>query len=432
MHKSSRLNRGRLVVTTALSFGLALSQAPVALADDGSTKDIKKLTEEITQLYIEAEQSQYDLITVQQRLGKTEELIGELDAKIEETDQKLKVAKEELSEFVSNDYKQGTASLLDIILNSRSFEDFVSRLVYANKVAQHQSETINTVDSLYAELTQHKTDLEKAKSDQEQYIAEEQQRSAQAQQADAVAQAFIQQLPEDVVMQLASADAEQREAAAAASLQILASMDKSQLEATFGSEVANALTSGDIASIAGSGSSAGSSSKSGSGASSTASALGSMLSSGSTSATYSGASDLLSRVYSLLGAGYQWSGYNYTGDNSTSSFTCSGVVDYALGRDSRSSSPETLYQEVGSNITTDVSSLQAGDLVFYSYGGRQVGHVGVYVGDGQVIDSIPNGGVAVRDVNYMNVVGGGSLGSSSSSSSGSSSSYSDYSSSTSY
>ena len=275
--------------------------------------------------------------------------------------------------------------------------------------------------------------MEKAKSDQEQYIAEEQQRSAQAQQADAVAQAFIQQLPEDVVMQLASADAEQREAAAAASLQILASMDKSQLEATFGSEVANALTSGDIASITGSGSSAGSSSESGSGsASSTASALGSMLSSGSTSATYSGASDLLSRVYSLLGAGYQWSGYNYTGDNSTSSFTCSGVVDYALGRDSRSSSPETLYQEVGSNITTDVSSLQAGDLVFYSYGGREVGHVGVYVGDGQVIDSIPNGGVAVRDVNYMNVVGGGSLGGSSSSGSSSSSSYSDYSSSTSY
>lgn len=412
MHKSSRLNRGRLVVTAALSFGLALSQAPVALADDGSTKDIKKLTDEITQLYIEAEQSQYDLITVQQRLGKTEELIGELDAKIEETDQKLKVAKEELSKFVSNDYKQGTASILDIILNSRSFEDFVSRLVYANKVAQHQSETISTVDNLYAELTQHKSDLEKAKSDQEQYIAEEQQRSAAAQQADSVAQAFIQQLPEDVVMQLASADAEQREAAAAASLQILSSMDKSQLEAAFGSEAAEAISSGNISAVAGSDSG----SDSGSG---TAAALGSVLSSGSTSGSYSGASDLLSRVYSLLGSGYQWSGYNYTGDNSTSSFTCSGVVDYGLGRDSRSSSPETLYQEVGSNITTDVSSLQAGDLVFYSYGGRQVGHVGVYVGDGQVIDSIPNGGVAVRDVNYMDVVGGGSLGGSSSSDSSS-------------
>ncbi len=404
MHKSSKLNRGRLVVTAALSFGLALSQAPVALADDGSTKDIKKLTDEITQLYIEAEQSQYDLITVQQRLDKTEELIGELDTKIEETDQKLKTAKEELSKFVSNDYKQGTASILDIILNSQSFEDFISRLVYANKVAQHQSETIATVDNLYAELTQHKSDLQKAKSDQEQYIAEEQERSAAASQADAVAQAFIQQLPEDVVMQLASADAEQREAAAAASLQILSSMDKGQLEAAFGSEAAEAISSGNISAATGSDSSAGS-------------ALGSVLSSGSTSASYSGTSDLLSRVYSLLGSGYQWSGYNYTGDNSTSSFTCSGVVDYGLGRDSRSSSPETLYQEVGSNITTDVSSLQAGDLVFYSYGGREVGHVGVYVGDGQVIDSIPNGGVAVRDVNYMNVVGGGSLGGSSSSSS---------------
>ena len=403
MHMPGKLSRGRMAVAAALSFGLAITQAPVALAEDASSKDIKQLSDEITQLYIEAEQSQYDLISVKQRLGRTEELIGELDAKIAETDKKLQTAKADLSEFVSTDYKKGTASLLDIILNSKSFDDFISQIVYANKIAEHQRQTIETVDSLYSELALHKADLEKAKADQEQFIAEEQERQVAAEQADAVAMAFIQQLPEEVVMQLASEDSAQREAAAAASLEILSNMDQSQLEAAFGTEAAAAISSGDFSAVA-----------SGEGGSATevVSSLTGGSSSGSTTATYSGASDLLSRVYSLLGSGYQWSGYNYTGSTDTSSFTCSGVVDYGLGRDSRSSSPETLYEEVGSNMTTDVSSLQAGDLVFYSYGGREVGHVGVYVGDGQVIDSIPNGGVAVRDVNYMPVVGGGSLGSS--------------------
>jgi cell wall-associated NlpC family hydrolase len=185
-----------------------------------------------------------------------------------------------------------------------------------------------------------------------------------------------------------------------ASMEALATMDESQL-ATIAAAAGVPVTDDGSAD----------------GAASAASSVAAALSSGGSTAASSGGSssgstsysDMLSRVYSLLGSGYQWSGYNYTGDNTTSSFTCSGVVDYALGRDSQSSSPETLYEEVGSNITTDVNSLQAGDLVFYSYGDREVGHVGVYVGDGQVIDAIPNGGVAVRDVNYMDVVGGGSL-----------------------
>ena len=61
----------------------------------------------------------------------------------------------------------------------------------------------------------------------------------------------------------------------------------------------------------------------------------------------------------------------------------------------------------------DVSQLQRGDLVFYDYSpghemrdGHYIGHVGIYLGDGQIIDSIP-GGVATRDVNYMTFAGGG-------------------------
>lgn len=384
MYVRKSLKRGRVAVAAALTLGLAFSQAPVALAEQSQTQSIDEVSEQVNALLIEAEQSQYDLISATTSLEKTEELIGELDEKIAQSSVELEEARKSLSEFVSEDYKQGTISLLDILVNSNSFDHFISQVIYANKIAEHQRDAINRVDQIFEQLSLQKSQLEKAKADQETFI-EQQQASAEAvQQADQAAQAFIEALPAEVVEQLASADEAQREAAMQASMEALANMDPAQLETLTGA----VAPAGDDSS----------------GASSAAS-VAAAVSSGSTSY-----SDLLSRVYSLLGSGYQWSGYNYTGDNSTSSFTCSGVVDYALGRDSQSSSPETLYQEVGSNLTTNVDELQEGDLVFYSYGGREVGHVGVYVGNGQVIDSIPNGGVAVRDVDYMDVVGGGSIG----------------------
>ena len=460
MQSKCFISCGKAAVSAALSMGLLFSQTPVAFAEDTAPKDgaetvqapadtnnssdastanqsIQQVTDEMTKLYIDAEQSQYDLITVNNHLNQTEDLISQIDVRIAQSSKDLRKAKEELAGFVSSDYKQGSVSLLDIIMNSTSFDDLLSRITYANKIAEHQRNVIKQVDDLYALLTRQKSDLEAAHEVQQHYISEQEVRSAAADNASAAAVAFIQALPEETVQQLASADVEQREAAMQASIQLLSTMDQSQLESIFGAPAtaAEGESEGSAPAAPSSAAVAMEALLNAGGSGDVAEETYTAVSGGtdSTSASYSGtsgysgSSDLLSRVYSLLGSGYQYSGYNYTGDNSTSSFTCSGVVDYGLGRDSRSSSPETLYAEVGSNISTDVSSFQEGDLVFYSYGGRDVGHVGVYIGNGQIIDSIPNGGVAVRDVNYMDVVGGGSLGGSSSYSyEDYESSYSDY------
>lgn len=123
--------------------------------------------------------------------------------------------------------------------------------------------------------------------------------------------------------------------------------------------------------------------------------------------------DFVANAYSVIGAGYQWSGYNWTGSASSSAFNAAGIVDFARGYPSRSSSPESLYAEVVAiaNLVNDASQLNYGDLVFYEYGGRSPGHVGIYIGGGLIIDSIPNGGVAIRDMDYMSesFMGGGPL-----------------------
>jgi cell wall-associated NlpC family hydrolase len=74
-----------------------------------------------------------------------------------------------------------------------------------------------------------------------------------------------------------------------------------------------------------------------------------------------------------------------------------------MGLPTNSSSPEGLYEEVGSNLVSSVDDLSYGDLVFYSYGGRYPGHVGIYVGNGQLMHaSSSRGRVVVTSVTYTN------------------------------
>lgn len=108
----------------------------------------------------------------------------------------------------------------------------------------------------------------------------------------------------------------------------------------------------------------------------------------------------MQKAYSVIGSGYSYTGYNWTGSTSSSYFTCSGLVDYALGLSPWSNSPTTFYNKVGSRLTTNVNSLQYGDLVFFKTGSR-ITHVGIYIGGGKMIDSIPNGGVGIHTLTYI-------------------------------
>ena len=119
---------------------------------------------------------------------------------------------------------------------------------------------------------------------------------------------------------------------------------------------------------------------------------------------------MVNRAWGIIGSGYSYSGYKWTGDPNTSWFTCSGVIDYALGLGTNSNSPESLYAAVGSNLTTDRSKLAYGDLVFFRHAGRTPGHVGIYIGNDQMIDSIPGAGVGTRDLDYIGgFIGGGPI-----------------------
>ena len=120
------------------------------------------------------------------------------------------------------------------------------------------------------------------------------------------------------------------------------------------------------------------------------------------------AAAMVSQAYKAIGSAYRYSGYVWTGNPATSAFTCSGLVDFALGRPTNSSWPTSLYAEVqgAGGIKNSISKLNYGDLVFTGSGG--IGHVGIYVGDGCFLDSSWDG-VSVRAINPSTFIGGGSI-----------------------
>ena len=107
-----------------------------------------------------------------------------------------------------------------------------------------------------------------------------------------------------------------------------------------------------------------------------------------TSAVKSAREDLVDYAKSFLGTRYVWGGASPSG------FDCSGFTMYVFahfGYPMSHGASDQLY------AFTRVSTAQrlAGDLVFFSYGGGDISHVGIYLGGGAFIHATSNGGVKI-------------------------------------
>ncbi len=393
-----------IFVASALAVTLGLSAVPVSAWAETSAElqaQLDQAQKKLNTLYSAAEQAGYELDNVTSDLNDTKDQISSLEGQIAEEKKELKDKQSQLSEILSNQYKANDgSSLLTLFLNSSDFGELVSNMHYANKVSEQKMSAISDVRNLQQSLESNKSELETQKTEQEKLVSEQQAKSASADQAAAQAQAYYDQLSDEVKNKLA-----EEEAAARAQAE-----QEAQSAAAEAARQAQNTSSSSGSSSSGSTSSGGSSASNSSGGSSSNSSSGSSNSGSGSVNTGSSASaaSMVSRALSVVGSSYRLSGYVWTGSTSTSAFTCSGLVDYALGRPTNSSWPQSLYNSCR-YITTNRSSLNYGDLVFYSYSGR-LGHVGIYIGGGRIVDSIPNGGVQIRNLDYPGTfIGGGPI-----------------------
>lgn len=117
----------------------------------------------------------------------------------------------------------------------------------------------------------------------------------------------------------------------------------------------------------------------------------------SSSGTASGSS-IVSTAMNYLGVPYVWGG------SSPKGFDCSGFVQYVF-RQNGVSLPRTAASQKSASPSISRSSLQPGDLVFFSNGGG-ISHVGIYIGNGNMVHAPHTGDVVkVSSINssyYIN------------------------------
>jgi len=110
------------------------------------------------------------------------------------------------------------------------------------------------------------------------------------------------------------------------------------------------------------------------------------------------ANDILFRAIGLVGTPYHWGG-----NTPQSGFDCSGLVVYVFREIAGVSLPRTT-QDMYALDLVDVrrDRLQGGDLVFFNTSGRDISHVGIYVGQDRFVHA-PNEGGTVR-LDYLSNV----------------------------
>jgi peptidoglycan DL-endopeptidase CwlO len=262
-------------------------------------------------------------------------------------------------------YIGGTSSsAIEILLDSKNFEDLLSRAENIKTVMVYNINTINdfkekkaVLDNKKAALDVEKNALVSLQQDNEQKLT-----NLSTQQTDqAVLIAQLKAQESQYGSQIAAAEAA---ALAAAKAEIA----KAKAEAAL---AASSATSSGTTTTPTSSSSTGSSSSTSS-------------SSSSSSTTYSSGA-LIAYASNFLGVPYVWGGTTPSG------FDCSGFVQYVFAH-FHISLPRVAadQQKVGTYVSRE--NLQPGDLVFF---GEPAHHVGIYVGNGCMINA-PHTGDVIR------------------------------------
>lgn len=381
-------NRITVACTSAL---LTLSMlATPAIAEPSSSVD--EARQAMTDYGSQLAEFESNLATAGERLEQIKEEIGHTEGRVNETNEKYQQKRAELSERMRIDYKDGNYTLVDILCGSQSLSDFISRLYYFARMNSYDIDLMNQASELHDQLMAHMATLETEKSDCEDTLNNVDAKIAELTSKLEEAQSYFNSLPSDVQETLSNEVVAQIESGNV-STNDQGVVTNGLVSAVANVQVANYAQSGAAAAETADGEGGGA--PAGGAATSVVQAVSNSSSAGGYS---SGLSSAVDKAYSVIGTQY-----TYGGMSVETGFDCSGLVNYAYGGERGRSTGDMISSlQSSGDWKTSLDQLEYGDLVFPS-----AGHVGIYIGDGQMIHS-PVPGQSVEVSNVYSFYGGGS------------------------
>lgn len=120
---------------------------------------------EINELNAEIMQKQDEIDQINDELSDLNSQISELEKQLEEEQAKYDAQYEAFKERMVAQYKMGSVSYLDVLLNSSSLSEFISRYYIIEKVADYDSKMLDQIEEQKTTIENSKKEVEEKKSE---------------------------------------------------------------------------------------------------------------------------------------------------------------------------------------------------------------------------------------------------------------------------
>lgn len=173
-----------IIIVLVMSFHqcFAVTQSEINAQKNQQTQNNNKINDvEKKKDEVEAQKSavQKEVETLSTQINSYEDQIDELDAKINDANDKIKEAENRINQ-AQNDYDRkqemlekrivavyeaGETSYLDVLLNSQSVTEFISKYYIVSEVAEHDVQLLDEIQRQKQEIETAKQDLENSKQE---------------------------------------------------------------------------------------------------------------------------------------------------------------------------------------------------------------------------------------------------------------------------
>ena len=188
------------LVVSMVPFGpLAQTAYADTESDLNAAKErFEEVQAQLDSLIAECSEISAQQVETQEKIDATRESIREAEELIAQKEQELAVHQEQLSDFAVESYKSDSVGFLDVLMSSQSFESFISMWRYVERINAQKMALIEQVRQIKEELNQKKAQLEADVASLEELSAqlEEQMQNLTAKQAET--QELLDGLDEEV------------------------------------------------------------------------------------------------------------------------------------------------------------------------------------------------------------------------------------------